>query len=105
MWDEASTREAVKGRSGDICENCWSSRASDMHHRKSRGVGGKFSPANILHLCRKCHQRVTDNPEEAYKSGLSVRSHHDPQEIAVQCLTGIRTYLSDDVTPPAEKRR
>lgn len=102
-WDEANTREAAKGRSGGICEFCSSARATDMHHRISRGVGGKWSPANILHICRACHSDA--NRPEAYESGLSLRRHEDPEAVRVHRKTGETVFLSDDVTPPLKRKK
>lgn len=104
-WDEPSTRLAVHGRSGEICENCRQRRASEMHHRISRGVGGRWSPANILHLCMECHGWVTHNPTKAKALGLSVDRADDPERIEVQPIIGAAFYLSDDVSPPRRKGR
>jgi len=99
-WTERATREAVVGRSNNICEYCASFRATDCHHRKSRGVGGKWHPANIIHLCRFCHARATANPEEARESGLIVESHQDPATVRVVRRNGSTFFLADDVAPP-----
>jgi hypothetical protein len=48
----------------------------DLHEIKSRGrTGGIHSEewldeANILCVCRGCHRRITDNPQEAQELGL-----------------------------------
>ena len=104
-WNESDTRAAVAGRSGGICEGCCAARACDMHHRVPRSLGGKWIPANILHLCRPCHNRVTETKyiKEAEARGLSLRSYEDPENIPVQRLTGETTYLSNDVSPPLRR--
>ena len=33
--------------------------ATEMHHRKLRSRGGTDSSENILHLCNRCHERIT----------------------------------------------
>jgi hypothetical protein len=104
-WNEADTRQTVPARSGGVCERCLQCRATEMHHRKSRGVGGKWSPANVLHACHDCHMWITNHPEEAYLNGWSVRSHDDPQQVPVQRLSGEILYFSDDVSPPMKKRK
>jgi hypothetical protein len=91
-WDERSTREAVPSRSGGICEFCGLQRATELHHRKNRSQGGEWSPANCLHLCAKCHRKVTVNPDWARSLGLSVKSTEDPEKVPVtrNDLTGFQ---------------
>lgn len=75
--NEKTCREIVKERSGKHCEMC-TMRAAQMHHRKNRSQGGKWTPANILHLCADCHHAVTVNPHWACGRGLSVKSWQEP---------------------------
>lgn len=96
-WDEHVTRPAVRGRSGGICEYCQASRATDMHHRISRGVGGEWHPANIIHLCRFCHGFFTDNPQDAYQLGISLRRTQDPNQVPMIRASGELQYLTDEV--------
>jgi 5-methylcytosine-specific restriction protein A len=96
-WVERSTRAAVKGRSGGICEHCLMQRATDMHHRISAGTGGWWSPANILHLCRLCHSRFTDNMSLAYQMGISLRRSQDPEEVPIMRANGEIFYVTDQV--------
>jgi HNH endonuclease len=102
-WTEASTREAVRGRSGDICEYCGQRRAQDMHHRKSLGVGGKWHPANIIHVCRTDHRFLTEHPNWAWRLGLIVKSAEDPNTRPVTREDGTIFQPSDDVAPPLPK--
>lgn len=97
QWDERSTRNAVKGRSGGICEYCMARRATDMHHRISRGVGGAWHPANIVHLCRWCHGDATDLPDWAYSQGVSLRSTQDPERTPMIRSSGELLHLTDEV--------
>lgn len=97
-WDEKSTRLAVHGRSGGICEYCLSRRATDMHHRVSRGVGGKWHPANIVHLCRFCHGDATNMPAWAYNNGICLRRTQDPGGVPMIQRSGELLYLTDAVT-------
>ena len=111
-----ATRETVKSRSDGICECCcgagrpggdpsaWHG-ATDMHHRVSAGVGGKWRPANILHLCRDCHMWITDHPKESYQLGLMVHSTNDPENVLVHRLTGDAVFLSDHLSPPCNRKR
>lgn len=97
-WEERSTRNAVKGRSFNICEHCQQTTATDMHHRISRGVGGWWSPANCLHLCRVCHSHFTDKMDLAYQMGISLRRAQIPSEVPVMRKTGEIFYPTDEVS-------
>lgn len=60
-----ATRDAVRARSGGVCEKCHQKRAAHMHHREHIGMGGASGPRaerlsqseNIIHLCVDCHRR------------------------------------------------
>jgi 5-methylcytosine-specific restriction endonuclease McrA len=104
-WDEDSTRPAVRGRSGGICEYCSQHLAQDMHHRKSLGVGGRWHPANILHICRGCHRFITEHPNWAWALGLIVKSTEDPSQRVVIRENATQFQPTDDVTMPIPKRR
>lgn len=55
---------ALRRRSLDMCEasmiGC-GNFAVDAHHVKSRARGGSNSLKNLIHLCRSCHRKITDN--------------------------------------------
>lgn len=102
-WDEDSTRAAVPGRSGGVCEYCTRRRAQDMHHRKSRGVGGRWHPANVLHLCRVCHRFITDHPAWAHALGLIVKSTEDPAKRPVTREDGSTFSPTDDIAMPLQR--
>jgi len=60
-----ATRDAVKARSGGVCERCHSQMANHLHHRERVGMGGAGGerairlnqPGNLEHLCWRCHGR------------------------------------------------
>lgn len=106
VWDEVATRAAVKGRSGEVCEACCRQRATDMHHRIPRSLGGGWHPANILHVCRGCHDWLEEGKHraEARGRGLLLRSADDPAKVPVTRLTGVTLFLSDDISAPLKKR-
>lgn len=55
---------------GQVCQRCFSARAVDGHERLSRARGGSITdPANIVQLCRRCHDWVTTHPAEATEQG------------------------------------
>lgn len=54
----------LRRRSLDMCEAAMigcGNFAVDAHHIKSRARGGSNTVKNLLHLCRQCHQKITDN--------------------------------------------
>lgn len=71
-----TTRQQVTDRSGGMCE-AWivgtcDRRACDLHEMRSRGRGGSITdPANILHVCRSCHDVITVNPAWAESVGFT----------------------------------
>lgn len=53
-----------------ICQRCLSDRSQDIHELKSRARGGSITEIeNLVALCRKCHQFVTENPKIAKEQG------------------------------------
>ena len=50
------------------CEKC-GSQAVDIHHKKTKSVGGTDDIDNLIALCRKCH-----NSEHGIISGEDVRN-------------------------------
>lgn len=85
-WETA--RKAALARDEERCRRCLRS-ATDVHHRKPKGIGGTsdeeraFGLANLVSLCRECHNRVHANPEESYREGWLVHSWQDPGDIPV----------------------
>jgi hypothetical protein len=63
--------------------------ATDVHHRKVRGMGGTSDPevsfglANLVSLCRLCHTECHANPRESYEQGWLVHSWDDPAEVPI----------------------
>ena len=67
--------EAVKTRSGGICEAKVSGVCTrygcDGHEIVKRSAGGSPNdPANVLWICRGCHDWIHGNPREAKELGL-----------------------------------
>lgn len=80
---EEEGRAKVLARSGGDCEGCGGSPAGHWHHRKTRGRGGDWSPANGLQLCNTCHDWVHRNPADAYDQGFLVRTEANPEDVPV----------------------
>ena len=78
----------VAARDGH-CVRC-GGEITDIHHRKLRGMGGTsdqevaFGLANLISLCRKCHDWVHAHPAESYRLGLLVHSWDNPEDIPVR---------------------
>jgi len=96
---EAHARLAVYRRSRAVCEVCGNRPGQSWHHRKNRSQGGRWTPANGLHVCGDgttgCHGWIGANPAESYKNGWLVRSTFDPAAIPVR-YRGRLVLLDDD---------
>lgn len=84
----------------------------EIQHRRARGAGGTRrvnanSPANLILLCRDCHQHTESYPNEALDRGLRVPQSVEHPETAPTVWHG-RTVLLladgtvQDVTPTWE---
>jgi len=50
-------------------------RGEDWDEIQSRARGGSIiDPANVRAVCRPCHTKLTDNPAEAERRGLTRHS-------------------------------
>jgi predicted restriction endonuclease len=80
-YELRKAKKIVKERSGGRCEaripSVCTGRAMDAHHVKMRSRGGKHDASNLLHLCRRCHQWIDDNPRSATQMGLLKHSWED----------------------------
>ena len=52
----AALRRVVLERDGWRCQQCGSFRNLDVHHMKRRSALGDDAEANLITLCRNCHQ-------------------------------------------------
>jgi hypothetical protein len=108
--DERVARPLVRARSGGICETripgvCLG-RAANMHHRKNRSQGGKWTASNLIDLCGSgttgCHGVLTDpqgRRTEYEANGWIVPSYANPAEVPVlihNATTGHDWVLLDD---------
>jgi 5-methylcytosine-specific restriction endonuclease McrA len=77
-------RAAVKERSRSCCEACglWV-QSGHCHHRLLRSQGGQHTEANLVYLCRRCHDRAHANPDDARAHGLILRGWQNPAEVPV----------------------
>ena len=95
----AKTREAVKARSGGICEGCGRRRASEIHHRRYKSRGGGHELSNLLHLCGSgnhtgCHG--TAHTEHGERLGWSVESGVSAPSAYLVEYRDVRGWLDDE---------
>lgn len=92
---EAKGRAAVRERSQGRCEVCGRRPATTWSHRKRRGAGGTWSPANGLHSCGHgtsgCEGAITAHrdpltgqPADVFALGLQVPATADPYDVPVR---------------------
>jgi len=77
----------------------------DVHHRRGRGMGGRDSrecwinsPANLIWLCRTCHNYIESHPLEAGPDGYRLGLGEIPEFCPVLGFDGVRYILGDDLT-------
>lgn len=97
-WDWATM--ALLARCGYRCERCGHALGDNLerHHRQRREVGGDRL-SNLLALHSRCHQYITEHPEEARANGWIVSADaDDPALVAVRLpgLGGSALWLLDD---------
>ena len=91
QWDTA--KRQVFLRDGGKCLWCLG-EAADVHHRRPKGMGGTSDPyiafgvANLVSLCRSCHDYIHAHPAEGYRLGYLVHSWDDPAEIPIVLKPG-----------------
>ncbi len=75
------TKQVVRRRSGGMCERCGVERATNLHHRRARGMGGTRRAVHtaewLLHLCGTgttgCHGYIEAHPQISYAKGWKLR--------------------------------
>lgn len=72
-FTETYGKAKVHARSEGLCEKCGQARAAHWHHRLNHGQGGTWDPANGLHLCPLCHERVTASDQILFDNGWRIR--------------------------------
>lgn len=91
-WEAA--KKAAFERDHGKCRRC-GRQATDVHHRKVRGMGGtknaetNFGLDNLVCLCRDCHNYIHHNPRESYELGWLVHSWDDPSKVSVLSPGGL----------------
>jgi hypothetical protein len=66
-------KEFLKNEENQICKAKWvcnGDETTDVHHTKGRGLY-LLDTLTWIGVCRACHQKIEENPEEAKERGLS----------------------------------
>jgi hypothetical protein len=79
-----------------MCERCGIEPATNIHHRRARGMGGTKTQIHtaewLLHLCGSgttgCHGYIEAHPEISYSKGWKLRRGHIPEQTPVQTPAG-----------------
>lgn len=66
----AEVIERSQGRCEAAVEGVCLSRGDQAHHKRRRSQGGQDTPANLLWVCRACHDHIHRHPSEAVDAGL-----------------------------------
>lgn len=91
------TRRLVRERARDMCELC-GAPGDDPHHRKLTGMGGggDHGAANLLFLCRPCHDSVhLGDAQWAREQGWMVSRWADPRQVPVALGGRLVVFLDD----------
>ncbi len=83
-----ATLTMVRKRSGDACELCGTKGVLHNHHRRPRAMGGSTqplsdSPANILRVHFRCHEKIEAKRQWAVDNGYIVLQGLDPSRVPV----------------------
>lgn len=106
-WNE--TKRDVFARDGHACQRCGTTSGTlDPHHRIARGRGGTTKPevsfglANLVTLCRACHDEVEAHPERSFQEGWRVRHGGRPAEIPIPTSSGWVLLTDEGGCEPCE---
>lgn len=58
-----------------MCRVCQSRLTSEPHHMAGKLADLLYDVRKWLPVCRRCHERIELNPEEAYANGWSLSRH------------------------------
>jgi hypothetical protein len=98
-----ATRKALAERSMQCCEVCGKPNPTDPHHRKRKSQGGLDTLANLLDLCRDCHNDIHHEPTRAKRYGYLLSRNAAPEHVPVRRWSRVHgarvlTLLRDDGT-------
>lgn len=100
-----AVRDLVTERAQGLCERCGLHRGEHAHHRHPRRSGGSRrpelnQPANLVLLCRMCHERVESFRLEAIGDGWLIPDGGYPPDVPVRLFYGLHKLTDDGGTIP-----
>lgn len=116
-WTQDTASRALASRSQGRCEGCAAAGDLERAHRDRRSAGGRWAPANLLHLCRGCHSWAHSHERHARGLGWELIPGSDPTRhpawimtvhslepwwhmlLDVQDAEGVRQHLAVPVDP------
>lgn len=93
---ERHARKVLAGRSYGRCELDPRDQATEAHHRLNRSQGGRWCPANLMHLCTRHHSWITEHPNAAAAQGWTIHSRRDPATVPVWLYGHEFVFLAAD---------
>lgn len=103
-----AVKREVLNRDKHVCQFC-GGVATDVHHRKARGMGSTsrkdiyLGRANLISLCRACHDRVHRHPDWSASFGFTVRTGYAPEDMPVRTIEGLVSLTADGRRIKGEK--
>lgn len=103
-------RATVLERCGGMCEVCGERPASNLHHRRSRGMGGTrraiHSPAWLIAVCGHgntsgCHGRIESSRPASEAAGWLLAPRDHPSTKPARLAVGVVILLDDGSYGPA----
>lgn len=99
-------RALIAERSSGLCEIRWccdGDRATQIHHRRPRGMGGSRREStnlasNGLHACTECHAFAESHRALALECGWLVPQSEECPETVPVLVNRRRSLLEDDGT-------
>jgi hypothetical protein len=94
----AKVANAIRERSGGVCEGCGNQPATEMHHRQFASRGGRSTVENGLHLCgwgNHTGDHGVAHSAEGHELGWSVHSWDKPALVPV-LYRGVMSWLTPD---------
>lgn len=95
-----TVRKLILRRDDWCCARC-GNEATDVHHRKLKGMGGTrdeetaYGYANLISVCRFCHSWIHAHPTDSYNAGYLVHSWEYPEHTFIITKHGMLTLRAD----------
>lgn len=86
-WEQVKAQARLRDK--NQCVRCRRAGSNlDVHHRLPKGIGGAqsrvaYGMANLVTLCRSCHEWAHAHPVDALRDGFVVARHDEPADVAI----------------------